>query len=89
MPEARLAAEHGAGRGGRRQPQLGDDALLADQVAEDAPRPDGDRAIIRRSTGMLPVLSSANGTGSGSSVRIRSWISRLSSTAGRVASSTR
>ena len=42
-----------------------------------------------RTAGKLPVLSSvARGTGSGSSGRIRPWISRLSSAAGRVASST-
>ena len=39
---------------------------------------------------MLPVISSAvSGTGSGSISLTRSWMARLSSLAGRVASSTR
>jgi hypothetical protein len=47
-------------------------------------------AVHSRMAGMLPVLSSATaGTGSGSMSRIRSWISRLSSSGGRAASSTR
>ena len=43
-----------------------------------------------RIAGMLPVISSAvSGTGSGSISLTRSWMARLSSLAGRVASSTR
>src|SRR5262249_23400500 len=57
----------------------------------------GGRAAVKhlaaahsRMTGMLPVLSSATaGTGSGSMPRIRSRISLLSWSCGRVASSTR
>ena len=98
--QACVIAERGLGgrrgRGtGRCSGELGDDGLLANQVAEHGcSGPSGGlravagagaerRAVGRlashsRTTGMLPVFSSvANGTGSGSSSRIRSWISRL------------
>ena len=73
------------GRGGRLL-QLGHHRLLADQVVEYGRGHDGQSTMA----GKLPVFASAiGGTGSGSMSRIRSWISLLSSAAGRDASSTR
>ena len=84
-PRPPRAAQQRRGRGGRPL-QLRHHCILPGELAEE-PRAHETSSLT---AGMSPVEASATeGTGSGSKLRIRSWMSVVISSCGRFASSTR